>query len=226
VIALAALLWAAAAPAPLTCGAVTRPGIAEVGLDGVWRGRAVDMCRRVAARLGGAGAPIAFHSYDSLAALRRAAADRIAFLTRVELAMPTLGDALRAGPPVADDRQVLIVHATPAVHAPADLTGQGVCFIIGTRAEAALDRWAQRTGTSIDRMAFQEPSEMQDSYDVDRCPAMAIDAAEMSDDGTSRVLATIGSEPILAATPIADGEEWARVVASAVDSAPTNGTRD
>jgi general L-amino acid transport system substrate-binding protein len=200
-ITLAALALATAAPAPLTCGAVTRPGIAELGEDGVWRGIAVDICRAVAAKRNGAKAPIAFHSYDDLPALRAANEDQLAFLSSDELARTTI----HAGPVVAVNRQVLIVPVVSPLHEQGGLAGRIVCFIIGTRAESALDQWAASTSVRFGRLAFQEPIEMRDAYDAGKCAAMAIDGAEMPADHSSRVLGSpIAQVPILMAT--SDGE--------------------
>lgn len=203
--ALFALVLAAAAPAPLTCGAVTRPGIAELGEDGVWRGAAVDACRAVAAKRNGADAPIAFHSYDDLPALRAASKDRLAFLSSDELART----AMRAGPVVAVDRQVLVVRAGSPLHEQGELAGRVVCFIVGTRAESALNQWAGSAGLRINRLAFQEPAEMGDAYNVGQCAAIAIDSAEMPADHPGRVLGSpIAEVPILMATP--DGKRARR----------------
>lgn len=215
-IALAAALLAAA-PAPLSCGAVTRPGIAERGADGVWRGRAVALCHAVADAAGGPGAAIIFHGYDSLAALRGAADDRIAFLSDAERAIAPLPGALRAGPPIAVSRQVLMVPPAAAARTPRDLAGRMICFIVGTRAEDALDAWATRAGVPIERLAFQEPVEMRDAYDVGKCAAIALDAEEAIG---GRVLdAPLASEPIMATTPAAAGDAWHGTVAGIIDHA-------
>lgn len=191
---IAAVLLAVAAPAPLTCGAATRPGVAERGADGVWRGRAVELCRAIAEQVGGPGAPIVFHSYDSVAGLRAAADDRVAFVSPDEIGQVP---ALRAGPVVAIGLEVLAVRAASPVTGAGELSGKLVCFIVGTRAEDALDAWSARTGTRIERLAFQEPDEMRDAVDVGRCTAEAVDDAELPARGTMRAL-----DPPLAATPI------------------------
>jgi hypothetical protein len=219
-IALAAALLAAA-PAPLSCGAVTRPGVAERGADGVWRGRAVALCHAVADAAGGPGAAILFHGYDSLAALRDAADDRIAFLSDAERAIAPLSGALRAGPPIAVSRQVLIVPPAAAARTPRDLAGRMICFIVGTRAEDALDAWARRAGVPIERLAFQEPVEMRDAYDVGKCAAIALDAEEANGDTGGRALdEPLASEPIMATTPVAAGDAWHGTVAGIVARAP------
>ena len=211
----ALLAWlAASTAAPLACGAVTRPGIAERGGDGVWRGRAVDLCRAAAARENGPGAPIAFRSYDTLDALKAAPADRLAFLSAGELAAAP-EHALEPGPVVAVERQVLVVPASSRARAPADLAGGMICFIAGTRAEDALDAWAAATRTPVGRIAMQEEVEMRDAYQAGKCAAMALDAQEAK--AGDRILApALAATPILAATPKTAGERWAATIASLV----------
>jgi general L-amino acid transport system substrate-binding protein len=203
-----------AAAAPLACGAATRPGVAEQGADGVWRGRAVEVCRAVAERVAGAGAPIAFHAYDTPDQLRAAAADRIAFLTPDELAVSPLAAEMRAGPAVATGRQLLVVRAGSPLTRPDELAGRLVCFIIGTRAEAALGAWAARAGVPVERLAFQEPDEMADAFAVGKCAAAAVDAAEMPGDGARPLGQPLAATPLLVTTPARDGADWARLVAS------------
>lgn len=198
-----------AAGAPLACGAVSRPGIADHGEDGIWRGRAVEACRAVATAIAGEGAKIAFHGYDTLAALRAAARDRIAFVSAEEGAAASLATT---GPAVAVERQLLVVMPSSAARAPGDLDGRMVCFIIGTRAEDALDRLAAR-GVAVERLGFQEPDEMADGLTAGRCAALAVDA----NDGIGaehRVLSPpLVETPIVAATPAGD-PAWTRRVAA------------
>lgn len=203
-----------AAAVPLACGAATRPGVAELGADGIWRGRAVELCRAVAQQVGGPGAAIAFHSYDSPAGLRAAADDRVAFVSPAERAAVP---ALRAGAIVATGRQVLAVRDGSPVSAAGELAGRLICFIVGTRAEDALDSWAAGAGIRIERLAFQEPDEMSDAFAVGRCAAEAVDAAEMPPRGNARALEPpLAATPIMAATPAAAGPIWADAVAAVV----------
>lgn len=202
-----------AAAAPVSCGAVTRPGIAERGADGVWRGRAVDLCRAVA-RAGGADAPVRFRSYDTADALRTASEDQVAFVSADERAA-VLG--LRAGPIVATERQALIVKAGSPVRTASDLAGKLICFIVGTRAEDALDAWSSAARIPVERLAFQEPDEMDDAFDVGKCAATATDAATVADRPGLRVLRPwLAETPILAATPASASVAWRDLVAGAV----------
>ncbi|MBR0551671.1 hypothetical protein [Stakelama marina] len=200
-----------AASAPLSCGAVPRPGIADQGADGIWRGRAVDLCRTLAD-----GAPVAFQDYASAADIA-SANDRIAFLSRAELDLPQAAH-WRAGPVIAVQRQLLVVPAASAVRRPEDLAGTMICFIVGTRAEDALDEWADETRTPIERLAFQEPVEMRDAYDAGKCAAMAVDAAHAPTGPRDRALAQpLAETPIFAATPESASPEWVRGVRDAAN---------
>ncbi|MBI1180322.1 MAG: hypothetical protein GC201_07165 [Alphaproteobacteria bacterium] len=195
---LLALAAAAAVQAPLRCGAVERPGIAERGADGVWRGAAVDYCRDVARREHGGDGATAFRAYASLDDLRGAARDDVAFLSDREVAAGGLSGALEPGPVIATNVQRLVVGTGSSVTAPAALAGKIVCFLAGSAAESALGDWAAASGASVVRLGFQEPVELRDGLDAGKCAAMAVDAADIP--GGSRGTRPLG--PPLAETPI------------------------
>ena len=203
---MAALLMAAAAP-PLACGAVARPGVADRGDDGIWRGSAVEACRRVALATGASG--IVFRGYDTLAALHGAAADRVAFVSPAEREAAHLAD----GPVIATERQVLVVAAGSPARGARDLAGRMICFIIGTRGEDALDAWSTAAKVPVRRLGFQEDGEMADAFAVGKCAAIAMDAADERPE-TARILPEpLTTTPILAASPAAD-PAWTRRVAA------------
>lgn len=128
---------------------------------------------------------------------------------------------LVAGPTIATERQVLVVPAASRVRAPRDLAGRMICFIVGTRAEDALDRWATTSRVPIERIGFQEEIEMTDAYDVGKCAALAVDAQEVPHDGAHHVLAeSLAETPVVAATPVSAGEGWRRTVAAVAAALP------
>jgi hypothetical protein len=179
---IAGLLAAAAAvttPAPVRCGAVERPGIAERGGEGAWRGVAVDLCRQYAEALNGPGAAIAFHPYRRIEDLRDAPHDAVTVLSPAEIAIawPTAGQP--PIPPIAISRQLLLVHAGTPLHSRTELAGHRVCFIIASAAEAALNAWARPARIAIERAGFQEPVELRDAFDAGYCAAMAVDAQDI-----------------------------------------------
>jgi hypothetical protein len=195
---IAALLAVAAAatptPAPFRCGAVERPGIAERGGDGVWRGVAVDLCRQAAGR----NAPIAFRAYRAIDDLRDARHDTLAVLSRSERAIAFPGAGAPSGPPVAISRQLLLVRPGTLLRSQSDLAGHRVCFIIATAAEAALNAWARPAQVAIQRVGFQEAVELRDAFDAGYCAAMAADAEEIPGGAAH----TVELGPALAVVPL------------------------
>jgi ABC-type amino acid transport substrate-binding protein len=165
--------------AAVRCGAVERPGIAERGNDGTWRGVAVDLCRRIARATQGADAPIAFHTYRTPEDLRESALDSLAVLSAAELAIARPDIGPQTGPPVAISRQLLLVRANRPVQGRNALAGQRICFIMATEAEHALNAWIRQTGIVIKRVGFQEPVELRDALDAGYCAAIAADADDI-----------------------------------------------
>ncbi len=199
---LLAVAAAATAPAPVRCGAVERPGIAERGGDGVWRGVAVELCRRYAQALGGGGGvAIDFHPYRSTEDLRDAADDAVAVLSAAEMAVAWPGAGappIPPIPPIAVSRQVLLVRAGAPLHSRSELAGRRVCFIIGTSAEAALNGWALAARVGIARVGFQETVELRDAFDAGYCAAMAVDAQDIPGGGEH----TVELGPALVEVPV------------------------
>ncbi len=181
------LALAAAATTPVRCGAVERPGIAERGGDGVWRGVAVDLCRRYAQARDGNGAAIAFHPYRSTEDLRDAPNDAVTVLNAAEMAVAWPGAGQPPIPPIAISRQVLLVHPGTPLHSRSELGGQRVCFIIATAAESALNGWAGPARVGIQRVGFQETVELRDAFDSGYCAAMAVDAQDIPGGGAHTV---------------------------------------
>jgi ABC-type amino acid transport substrate-binding protein len=176
---LLAVAAAATTPAPVRCGAVERPGIAERGGDGVWRGVAVELCRRYAQARDGNDAAIAFHPYRRTEDLRDAPNDAVTVLSAAEMALAWPGAGQPPIPPVAISRQVLLVHPGTPLHSRSELGGRRVCFIIATAAEAALNGWAGPARIGIQRVGFQEAVELRDAFDAGYCAAMAVDAQDI-----------------------------------------------
>jgi hypothetical protein len=178
-LALAGADVAASSGATVTCGAVERPGIAERGEDGGWRGIAIALCRKKVQAARGIAAPIVFHAYRTADDLRASVHDFVSVLSAAELAIarPDSGD--HHGAPVAISRQVLLVPANKPVADAKALAGQTLCFIMATEAERALNQWIKQTGMAIRRVGFQEPVELRDALDAGYCAAMAVDADDI-----------------------------------------------
>ncbi len=225
------LLWAAPAwsggvldrvraEGVVRCGAEQRAGFAA-GTDPA--GLAVELCRTVAVAVLGPAARVAFQVYGAdadFADVRTGAAD-IAFVSGSAVAAHRLAAAVIPGPAVFFDQVTLMVPQDAAARDLADLSGQGVCFMIASPAQRALEQEAERLHIGFARLAFEEEVEMLDAYDVRRCVAMAGEATELAayrltpgvNGLRSRILPrALGLEPLSAATPVADGA-WAALVA-------------
>jgi general L-amino acid transport system substrate-binding protein len=212
----------------LHCGAVERPGIAEVSPTGGAIGVAVDLCRAVAIAVLGPSGRFSFklydapHSYDGV----RQGRDALAFLTGGEIAAQDLGRFVVPGPTVLVSTIGIMVPEASPVRRPGDLAGQTVCLMIGSAAQRALESTVARLHLEISRLAFEEDVEMLDAYNVGKCGAVVGEATYLADvrrnSGVrhlaSRLLPEIlAADPIIAVTPQADGA-WGADVAWVIDA--------
>jgi general L-amino acid transport system substrate-binding protein len=212
----------------LHCGAVERPGIAEVSPTGGAIGVAVDLCRAVAIAVLGPSGRVSFslydapHSYDGV----RRGRDELAFLTGGEIAAQDLGRFVAPGPTVLVSAiGIMVPEASPVRHL-GDLAGQAVCLIIGSPGQRALESAVARLHLEISRLAFEEDVEMLDTYNAGNCGAVVGEATYLADmrrnSGVrhlaSRLLPEIlAADPIIAVTPQADGA-WAAGVTWVIDA--------
>ena len=214
----------------LNCGGVPRPGLATRDDKGAWSGLEVEICRAVALAVLGSGR-FDFSAYESTKDFDRArtARDDLSFLTPDEIAGQNLGGTLRPGPPVLREQQVLMVAERSPYQRPSDLGGRAICFIIATASDTALEAWASARNIDFVPNAFQEPGEMVDAYNVQRCQAVVGEANELAairrDGGInhlrSRLLPEpIATVPIFAATPRETGTRWADMVARSLKAVP------
>lgn len=237
-LALLGLAWCGAAHAGATfdrvqaehtvrCGAAERPGFAETD-DGRVEGLAVDLCRAVAVAVGGPGAKIVFHTYESGADFEavRSGTDDLFFLSGDDVADEALAGHIVPGPTVFVEQVALLVPEASPVQRPADFAGTGVCFMTGSRAHAALEMSLGAIQPPVVRMAFQEQVEMIDAYNAGRCAAMAEEATTLAvlrslpaiNRRPSRLLPDpLDAYPLFAATPPGDGE-WSAAVAWVLDA--------
>jgi general L-amino acid transport system substrate-binding protein len=204
----------------LRCGAAERPGVAEAE-EATARGVAVDLCRAVAIAVLGPTGRISFRIYDSerdFGAVRQGT-DELAFLSGDDIADHALTGAILPGPVAVIDGIGIMVPETSPVHSMADLNGKTVCLMIASGAQRVLERAVAALHLDIGRIAFQEDSEMLDAYNVQRCQAVVGETtylADMRRDGgvnrlQSRLLPPLVVDPVIAATPVADGS-WGALV--------------
>jgi general L-amino acid transport system substrate-binding protein len=111
--------------------------------------------------------------------------------------------------------------AESSVQHLSDLAGQSICFSILQPAQYHLDRWFAERHLDYIRTGFQEDGEMNDGYTVRYCKALAGEITTLADTRATAKGAlskdrflpeTLAAYPIVAATPVKDGE-WASIVA-------------
>ncbi|HEY7579321.1 MAG TPA: transporter substrate-binding domain-containing protein [Acetobacteraceae bacterium] len=210
----------------LHCGAVARPGIAEG--DNPPTGVLVDLCHAVAIAVLGPTARVAFDIYESPRnndAARRER-DEIAFLAGGEIADQRLGRFVAPGPTVLISMVGVLVPEVSPARRLADLAGQTVCLMIGSRAQRALESAAGSRDLAISRRTFEEEDELLDAYNAGSCDAAVGETTYLADmrrnpgirRTASRLLPdALAPDPIIAATPRADGD-WSATVGWVIDA--------
>lgn len=215
------------------CGAVLRPGLAEIGADHTWHGLEFDVCRAIAVAVLGDRGKVEFAAYGSDAEFDRVkssadtSADDVSFLTGGEIATHGLAGSVVVGPTVfIETDAVMVAGDSPARHL-ADMVGKDICFLSGDTAEHALDQYFESIGDKPWlRHPFSELGEMNDDYAVQGCLGVAGEATTLA--GTrllagpaklnSRLLPeAINVFPIVATTGI-DDARWSAIVAWAVNT--------
>jgi len=216
------------------CGSAARPGLATDTGEGQWAGLAVQACRAIAVAVLGSPGRIAYHSYETpkeLAVVRNQE-DDVFFLTGSEIADQKLGGLVVLGPPIfVESHAVMVASGSRARHV-ADLAGDSICFMIGSTVERSLEAYFDGLHRAWFRRAFSEEGEMNDTYAVQQCHAIAGEittlAATRLEPGINQLSSRILPEPltvfpVLAATGTADGA-WSAVVAWTVHTL-VNGER-
>lgn len=213
----------------LQCGSAVRPGLAAVDAADHWSGLEVEICRAVATAVFGADARYAYHKYESDLDydVARDGCDQLSFLSFAEMAAQKLTDKVLPGPTIfVESQDLLVAETSPAKH-PADLAGQGICFIIATAAENSVEAWFHAHKVEFIPFAFQEDGELLDTFNVQRCRGLAGETTTLA---TSRLESGVNhlksrflpdhleSFPIVAATPLHDDAQWAAIVAWTVDT--------
>jgi general L-amino acid transport system substrate-binding protein len=209
----------------LRCGAVARPGIAEA--EGSPTGVLVDLCRAVAIALLGPSAQSSFSFYESPRSYDavRQGTDEVGFLTGSEIAEQQLARFISPGPTVLISMVGVMVPDTSPVQHLADLTGQTVCLLIGSRAQRALESVAESLHLAMSRLTFEEDVELLDAYNAGNCSAAVGEStylADMRQHAGIRRLASrflpdvLSPDPIIAMTPRSDGD-WSATVGWVID---------
>jgi general L-amino acid transport system substrate-binding protein len=207
----------------LRCGAVERPGVAEAPPEGAPLGVAVDICRAIAIAVLGSSARVVFNIYeapDSFDGVRQGS-DAVAFLTGGEIAEQNLAGFVVPGPTVLVSTIAVMVPEPSPVRLLADLSGQTVCLMIGSRAQRVLESIAGTQHFTFSRLTFEEDVEMLDAYNAGSCGAAVGETTYLADmrlnPGVRRLASrllpdVLAPDPVIAVTPRSDGA-WAATVA-------------
>lgn len=206
------------------CGSVLRPGLAMTDGKGHWSGLEVDVCRAVAIAVFGDAARFTYHDYGSAKDFDavRSGADDISFLTFAEMSDQKVTDKVLPGPPVfIESLDMLVAEASPAKRF-GDMTGLGVCFMIGTPAENELEAWSHDHKLAFVPYAFQEEGEKFDAFQVQKCQGVVDEATALANARLERGVNDLHSRflpehllsyPVVATTPLSEDAQWAAVVA-------------
>jgi general L-amino acid transport system substrate-binding protein len=210
----------------LHCGAVARPGMAEA--EGGPKGALVDVCRAIAIAVLGPSARVFFSIYQSSKSFDgvRQGADEIAFLSGGEIAEQGVAPFIIPGLTVLISVVGVMVPDTSPVRQLADLEGQTVCLMIGSRAQRALESAAATQHFALSRLGFEEDVELLDAYNAGNCGAVVGETtylAEMRQAPGIRQLVSrllpdvLAPDPIIATTPRSDGD-WSATVGWVIDA--------
>lgn len=207
----------------LRCGSFERPGLAHAVDDQHWFGLTVDLCRAVAAAVLGDPGRIRYVGYESDAEFDRVrrGEDDLFFLTQTEVLSHQLAESIVPGPTVyLAENAVMVPGKAPEGHLD-ELAGKGICYLIGSSAENALNEWFDSRNRPWVHHAYSEEGEMNDAYGVQRCHAVAAEATRLAlsrlyRNGArldSRLLPeTLSRFPVFAATGVQDAR-WSALVA-------------
>ncbi len=207
----------------IRCGSVARPGLAEVESRGRCKGLEVEICRAVAAAVLGSPDHVEYHVYETKKEFDavRNHLDDIDFLTGSEIADQKLAGKVLPGPTVFVESLNVMVSTASPVHHVEDLKDESVCYMIGSPVERSLSAYFDRIHHNWFRRAFSEEGEMNDTYVVQNCQAIAGEITTLAttrlEHGvknlTSRILPeALAVFPVMAVTGT-DDAQWSAIVA-------------
>ncbi len=212
----------------LRCGGVERPGLVEITATGAAQGLELDLCRALASVVLGDNGRLEFTRYDSANAFAaaRAGHDDVMFLTGRELVENKLAAQVIPGPAIfVETTGVMVQDDAPYRHL-AELADKPICFSQGRQAQYHLHEWFAAHELKFVPMGFEEDVEMNDSFKVGHCHALAGEATTLADaahsggiaDKSARLLPeTLAAFPILAVSGVQDGE-FAAILAWTVET--------
>jgi general L-amino acid transport system substrate-binding protein len=212
----------------LRCGGAERPGLVEIEPDGKAHGLELDLCRAVASAILRDDGRLEFTRYDSEKAFAaaRAGHEDVMFLTGREMIENGLAGQVIPGPAIYIETTAVMVQDDAPYRHLEDLKDKPICFALGPHAENHLRNWFATRHLNFVPMGFQEDVEMNDGYKVRYCHGLAGETTTLANTAHSPEMArgkhrflpeTLAAYPILAATPVNDGE-LAAVVAWTVET--------
>ena len=142
----------------------------------------VDLCKATAIAVLGLNARFDVTPFpdenESLKALESGAVDMVASAT------PSLANAstyhLSFGRTMLFDFQGLMVNTAMGVHAPGDLAGKKICYLVETPIEVNLVRAMKQRRIAFIPFPFQEEGEMEAAFLTSNCAALSADVTQLA----------------------------------------------
>ncbi len=205
------------------CNSVERPGLAGKDGNGRWAGLNVDVCRAIAAAVLGSPEKIEYSAFETPGQVEaiRNQRDDVYFLTGLEINALKVAGKMTPGPTVFIESHSVMVPSTSLAQHVGDLAGKKICFMIASTVERSLHAYFDNIHKEFLPAAFSEDGEMNDSYNVQNCDAVADETTNLAmtrftpvkKGMTSRILPeTLSAYPVIAATGTADAQ-WSAIVA-------------
>ena len=205
------------------CSSVERPGLARKDGNGRWAGLNVDVCRAIAAAVLGSPEKIEYGDFETLKQVEgiRNQQDDVYFLTGLEINALKVAGKITPGPTVFVESHSVMVPSTSPAHHVGDLSGKKICFMIASTLERSLNAYFDNIHKEFLRNPYSEDGEMNDSYNVQNCDAVADETTTLAmtrltpvkKGMTSRILPEmLSTYPVIAATGTADAQ-WSAIVA-------------
>lgn len=159
----------------LNCGVnPSQAGMASRNARGEWSGMGVDLCRAIAAATLGDPNAVEFVPVTARTRFTALQSGQIDVLSR-STAWTLLRDSTQGvdfiGPFFIEEERVL-VRADSGIATFADLDGQTVCTVTGSRTETVLRGYQARLGIEVDMVPVAGTEEYTSAYEAGRCVAV------------------------------------------------------
>jgi general L-amino acid transport system substrate-binding protein len=210
-----------AAAADLYCGGAVSPGLAYPDAQGHWRGKEIELCQKLAQRIGERSVftPVLQDSDTPPATALRS----VFFLPAEDIPAGYV-----AGPAIDDDYQAIMVPEGAKLRDATGLANASICVEPGSPEDFNLVAYFKAHKIPLREFVFQETDEMHDAYEAGRCDAITarksllvgLRANEADGPGHDFILPDdLGDNPIRAVTP-AGQADWAKIVDTTIEENP------